>query len=129
MGRQRRSNSGDHKMARALDDLAEFESYQREILPVLQLAIKEGWTAEKILSHPKAQALLAARQLTIGIMDKDSGKALAAIKDAMDRTIGKPTEKQEISHKLQNLGDNELDALLETALRDSSTPDADTQSH
>jgi hypothetical protein len=110
-------------MAASLDALAEFERFQEEILPILQTALKEGWTAEKIYSHPKAQALLAARQLTIGIMNPDPGKALAAIQDVMNRTIGKPTDKVEVKGKLEKMSDDELDALLAAKLADGAPAD------
>jgi len=113
-----RPNKQEHKMALALDDLAAFEQWQEDILPILRQALKEGWSAQRIFEHPKAQALLAARQLTIGIMSPDPGKALAAITDVMNRTIGKPTEKQEIKHKMEKLPDEQLDALLATTLKE-----------
>lgn len=111
-----RPNKQEHKLVMALDDLAAFEQWQEDILPILQTALKEGWTAEKIFNHPKAQALLAARQLTIGIMSPDPGKALAAITDVMNRTIGKPTDKVEVKGKLEKMSDDELDALLAAKL-------------
>jgi hypothetical protein len=113
-------------MARVLDELAEFERYQEEIMPILRQAIAENWTAERIWSHPKTQAMMAARAVTIGLMDKDTARALAAIKDVADRTSGKPTEKKEIKHTLEKLSDNELDALLTTKLRDMSDDDSDS---
>jgi hypothetical protein len=118
-----RPNKIEHRMAVALDELAEFEAFQDEILPILRQALKEGWTAEKIYSHPKAQALLAARQLTIGIMSPDAGKALSAITDVMNRTIGKPTDKVEVKGKLEKLSDDELDALLAAKLADDNSND------
>jgi hypothetical protein len=120
-----RSNKTEHRMAEKLDALAQFEQFQEDILPILQQALKEGWDAEKIFKHPKAQALLAARALTIGIMSPDHGKALSAISDVLNRTIGKPTEKQEIKHKMEKLGDDELDALLQTSLKEVEGDDED----
>jgi hypothetical protein len=76
--------------------------------------VKEKWTAEKLWSHPVTQAMMAARLVNEGITNPDASKALAAIKDVMDRTVGKPTERKEIKHSLEKLSDEELQALLDT---------------
>lgn len=127
MARRPRTNKVEHRMARALDELAEFEKFQEDILPILQTALKEGWSAEKIFNHPKAQALLAARALTIGIMDRDSGRALAAVKDIMDRTVGKATEKLEVTNRLEKMPDEQLDALIRSQL--GADEDSETETH
>ena len=110
-------------MAVALDELAEFERFKDDILPILRKAIQEGWSAEKILSHPKLEAMMAARQVTMAIMGKDDGRAHAAIEAALNRSKGKPTEKKEIKHQLEKLDDSELDALLQTQLAEVSDDD------
>jgi hypothetical protein len=114
-------------MARNLDRLAELQALMDELGPLLQTAINEGWNAEKIYNHPKVQAKLAARAVMIGLMEADSGRAMAAIKDIQDRSIGKPTEKQEITHKASKLSDEELDALIATKLQDSEDSDVPIQ--
>lgn len=115
-------------MASALDDLAAFREFKDEVLPFLRAALDKGWTREQIDAHPKIQAMLAARQITIALTDKDSAKAMAAIKDQRDRTQGKPTEKKEIEHKYSKLKDEELDSLLLSearSLKDDSTESDD----
>jgi hypothetical protein len=116
-----RPNTHEHKMAVALDELAEFERFLEEILPTLRRAVKERWDPEKI--YRACETEMAARQVQIAMMDKDPARALAAIKDALDRTRGKATEKVEITNKLEKLSDEELDALLQTELRDVDEPD------
>lgn len=95
-----------------------------EILPVLRLALKEGWTRDKLMAHPKVELLMAARQVSIGILEVDSAKALAAIKDSTDRTRGKPTERIETTHRLEKMPDEQLDAMLLSKLQAAdSEPD------
>jgi hypothetical protein len=123
--RRPRQNSAEYQMVRSLDKLAAFEDYCEGVLPLLRQAIKEGWTREQIDQHPKIQALMAARQITIAIQDPDSSKALAAIRDHRDRTQGKPKEKIELENKYSKLKDEELDSLLLSSLAED---DDDTDS-
>ena len=124
--RQPRQNKAEYRMVATLDALAEFEAFQDDILPLLRKAIKEGWTREQIDQHPKVQALLAARQITIALKEMDSAKALSAIKDLRDRTQGKPTEKVETTHRMAQLPDEQLDSILLSKLEaagDDAEPD------
>lgn len=123
MAKRPRRNKVEAAMVRSLDELAEFQKFQEAILPVLRQAIQEKWSAEKIWSDPTTQALLAAQAVTIGLGNADQGKALSAIMSVMDRTIGRPKEKQEIVHKVEKLKDSELDALLTTHLADLDLDD------
>jgi DNA-binding transcriptional MerR regulator len=107
-----RPNRTESRQIRAIDQLAQYEQFMEEVGPVLTAALKEGWTAEKLYSNPKIEALLAARAIGIALRDPDSGRSLAAIKEALDRSKGKPTEKKELTHKLEKLSDDELDAAL-----------------
>lgn len=101
-------------MAKDLDTLSEFEQFRKEILPALRRDIKAGLSNEEI--YKKYQAHTAARSVTIALTDPDSGKALAAIKEIHDRGTGKPKERQEVTHRLDKLADEQLDALLQTQL-------------
>ena len=123
--RRPKSNATENRAVRALDDLAAFERFQDELLPTLRKATEENWSAEKIWSHPRTQALLAARAVTIAATDPDAGKALAAIKDVMDRAHGRATEKKEIKHQLEKLPDEQLDALLETTMAEMGIDEDD----
>jgi signal recognition particle receptor subunit beta len=125
MSRKRpRSNNTEYAMASALDKLAAYEEFCKDILPSLQKAIKEGRSAEDI--YKMAESIAAARAVTIAATEQDSGKALAAIKDIMDRTQGKAKERVETTHKYEKLKDEELDALLlsQGAELDSDEPEA-----
>lgn len=125
--RSPKPNGTENRLVRALDDLAEFERYQEEVLPILRQAVLEGWTAERINSHPKIQAMVAARQVTIALFDKDSARAHSAITDLRNRAEGKPKEKLEVTSRVSKMSDDELDALLLSEVRtldeDSGEPD------
>lgn len=99
-----------NRMADKIDELAAFEEFQQQILPYLRNAIKRGATAEEI--YKKAQALAAARSVTIAATSPDETKALAAIKDILDRSGGKAAERRTVEHKFKDLTDSELDAML-----------------
>ncbi len=128
MGKRPRSNKVEHRMARALDDLAEFDTYTSDLLPFLREALRKGLTKDEIESDPRVQAALVARQVMMGLMDKDAGKALAAIKDLRDRQEGKAIERKEVKHSLEAAPDEQLDARLKTLLADDAG-DEDTLEH
>lgn len=100
----------ENQMVRKIDDLAAYEQFKSEILPYLRDAIQRGATAEEI--YRKAEALAAARAVTIAATETDTGKALSAIKDILDRSGGKATDRKVIEHRYKDLSDSELDAML-----------------
>lgn len=110
------TNKVENQVIRSLDNLADYEEFTTELAPVLRRLLKKGLTAEQIENDPKIQSLLVARQMNIALLEMDSSKALAAIKDIRDRTTGKATEKVEVTSKLEKLPDEQLDALLRTKL-------------
>lgn len=112
----------ENQTLRAVDELAEFDSFKQEILPMLKRAISESWPAEKI--YKMAEAHAAARNVTIALTEEDSGKSLAAIRELMDRSKGKSVEKQEITHSYSKLSDEELEALIKSQERDLEDDDS-----
>ena len=92
------------------EDLALFEEFQRDILPALQEDIKKGVTAESMARKYQSHAL--ARIITMALRERDSGKALAASKEILDRAVGKSTERRTIKHELESLDDKSLDSLI-----------------
>lgn len=113
----------EHKMAQAIDDLAEFEEFKQSLLPALRADLRKGTPAKEILE--KVKGLAAARLGTIVATEIDSSKALAAIKDLLDRTEGRAVERSVTTHKFEKLKDAELDALLESRLKESNDSDGD----
>jgi hypothetical protein len=111
-----RSNRTEARMVRNLDLLSQFDDYTSDIIPLLRQAIKEGWTSDRIRSHPKIMAMVTARTITIALQDPDPSKALAAAKEVIDRAEGKAVERRENTHKLEKLPDEQLDAMLLSAM-------------
>lgn len=118
-----RGESPSYRAAKAIDDLAEFEDFKESILPVLRQALKDGLTAEEI--YAKYQAYAAARAVSIVALEVDSGKALAGIKEILDRHGGKARERTEVTHKLEKLPEEQLDSLLLSKLKEVEHEDED----
>lgn len=122
--KQPKSNKQEYLLAAALDERAAFEDFKESLLPFLRDALKKGWTADQIQSHPKLQSALMARQMSIALNDKDTSKALAAIKDIRDRTEGKARERLEVTSKLDKTPEDQLDALIKSKLKAASETQA-----
>lgn len=97
-----------------IDELAVYDELMSGVLLAVREDIKKGLDAEAILA--KYAGLAAARVTTIALTDLDSGKALAASKDILDRALGKARERKELTHKLDKVDDKQLDAILLTEL-------------
>ena len=119
----------EDSMLSALDELAEYEAFKRDVLPKLQGLVASGASAEDIYQF--AQSMAAAKMVTIALREGDPAKAISALKDVLDRTQGKAKERTEVEHKFAKLSDNELDALLESRLSDldDSPPAPATKRH
>lgn len=99
-------------MIRSLDQLADYESFTSDVLPILREAIQKGWTAEEIQNDPRVKAALVARQISIALREADPGKAHVAIKDLRDRIDGKPKESKDINVKYEDMSDDEIQSKL-----------------
>ena len=108
-------------MAEALDDLSEFEQFKADMLPKLRSQLAAGASTKDILGT--ARAVAVARLATIAVMEGDTKLALSAIKELLERTDGKVTEKKEITHQLASMPTEELDALLITAATEDDSED------
>lgn len=100
--------------ARNLDELAMQEELFSGVLLGIRNDIKNGLSAEDIML--KYANIAAARIVTVALTDQDSGKALAASKDILDRHLGKAKEKKEITHKLDKVDEKQIDSILLTEL-------------
>jgi hypothetical protein len=96
-----------------VDDLDLLETIKANVLPQIQIDLKKGLTAKQILE--KYQAYAAA--VTVTNMT-DPRNSVASAKEILDRTVGKPSEKKEVTHKYGALTDDELDALLKSRFDD-----------
>jgi hypothetical protein len=100
----------EERAVRSIDDLQAFDDFVKELLPALRNDLSAGLTADDL--YKKYQSIAAARSIQIAMSEIDSGKALSAVKDILDRTQGKATERSEVTHRLDKLPDEQLDALL-----------------
>lgn len=96
--------------ARSIDELAIYDEMMTGVLEGVRNDLRKGLSAEDILT--KYSAVAAARIVTIASTDADSGKALAAGKDILDRVQGKAKERKELTHKLERVDEKQIDALL-----------------
>lgn len=112
----RRTRSQESSMARTIDDLALHDELFAGVLAELKQDIAKGASATDIAK--KYAALAQARIATIALTDEDSGRALAASQDMVNRAIGKPTERKQIEHSMAQASEDEIDALLASKLKD-----------
>ena len=112
----------EEQMTRNIDQLATFDDFLNQFPKELQKDLASGMSASQL--REKYAPLVQARIASIALTDPDASKALTACKDLLDRAFGKAAEKKEISHKLETLSDEELNASLLTALSDEDV-DAD----
>lgn len=117
-------NRQEQAMGRLIEELREFEQFREDVLPELRAMLRQGATAEKIFERFSNMA--AARAVTIALTEEDSSKALAAIKDVVDRTQGKAVERKEVRHKYESLKDEELDSLLKSKLKEVEDTNEDS---
>jgi hypothetical protein len=103
-------------MIRGLDQLAAFDEFVATISPELRKDLQSGASAEDI--YLKYTAYAAARGVSIAMTERDTSKALKAIQDILDRTKGKAVQRVEAKHKFEDLSEDQLDALLQSRLKD-----------
>lgn len=100
--------------ARNIDDLALHDEMMMGILGSVKQDLALGLTSEEIMK--KYSGIAAARIVSIAATEADSGKALAAAKDLMDRVHGKARETKDVTHRLDKVNEREIDAILLTEL-------------
>lgn len=123
MARRNKFNSGmgeQKRMAETLDDLEEFESFKKDILPKLRREMQKGSSAEDIFKM--VTPLLAGKLASMALTTKDNKESMAMIKDILDRSQGKARERIQVTTKYEQMSDEELAALV----RQQEEDDADT---
>lgn len=103
-------------MIAAVDELAKFQQWKKEVLPALQKDVASGVPAKDMMA--KYEAALTARLISLAMLEEKASSAIVAIKDLLDRVQGKAVETKEITHRLGKLSQEELDAMLKTKLKD-----------
>lgn len=113
--RRNSTNSGaaqERRILQTIDDISELEEFRRDILPELRQMIKNKAKPEEMVG--KFRSHLIARTITIALSETDPAKALAAVKEALDRTSGKSVERREIS--MTQVSDEDLEKLIKEEL-------------
>jgi len=103
-----------------IDERSMLEELFNNVLPELKVDIAKGMDAAKLAK--KYAALAQARVITTALTNPSAAAALPAARDILDRALGKPKETKEIQHSMANASEAEIDALIESKLKDV-TPD------
>lgn len=96
--------------SRNLDELAVFDEMLGGVLEGVRQDIRKGATTDQLLE--KYANLALARIITVAVSDADSGRALSAAKDIMDRARGKAKETKDVTHRLAKVDERQIDAIL-----------------
>jgi hypothetical protein len=110
-----------------IDQLEQFDEFKSSLYPLLQKAVREGWDAKKV--QDTFAPLLQIKAIMHAASEMDTGKAMGAIKDVLDRAYGKPKETVEQKHTFANAKDEEIDAILLSKLSDAGLAKEDDDTH
>lgn len=103
-------------MTRSLDKLAQFELFDKNIMPQLKRMVLENWSPEKIRKH--FAPIMQAQMIRAGLMGN-----LTAIKDTLDRHEGLAVQRIEQKNIYARMDRRELAALALQKLRDAKIID------
>ncbi len=103
-------------MVETLDAFDDFQEYRASMIPELRKALEAGAVPKHILGLAKSYA--AARLAHIVATETDPARALTAIKELLDRTEGKSIERKDVRHRLDQVDEREVDALLLSSLNE-----------
>jgi len=109
-------NGAQHKMARNLDTLAQFELFDKNVMPKLKKMVLENWSPEKIR---KAFApIIQAQMIRAGLQGN-----ITALKDTLDRHEGQAVQRVENKSVYAKMDKKELAALALQKLCDANIID------
>lgn len=118
---RRVGNAAEHRAARSLDALAEFEMFDANIMPQLKKMVLENWAPEKIR---KAFApIMQAQMIKAGLGPVTSNLTLKAIKDTLDRHEGMAVQRVDTVTRYGKMDKKELAALALQKLLDAKIID------
>lgn len=120
---QASGKQAEELMVETLDAINDFQEYRSSMIPELRKALEGGAAPKHILGLAKSYA--AARLAHIVATETDPARALAAIKDLLDRTEGKAIERKDVRHRLDQVDEREVDALLLSSLNELEDGAAD----
>jgi hypothetical protein len=115
------ANNTEDKLHNLFEALSDFEDFRLKVLPAIQKDLTAGLSAEEL--RKKYHALIQARQITSALMEVDHAKAAQITQNLIDRTEGKAVERQETTHKFEELPDKELDAVLNSLVKKAKSTD------
>lgn len=121
VAKNRRKEYAKRRQERVLNKLAAFEEFNASFPDSVKRMLLDGATPEDVLD--KHKSMVAARIVSIAMTEQDSGRALAAAKDVLDRTQGKAIERQQVEHKFGRMDEDQLDALLISKLKEAKLPE------
>jgi hypothetical protein len=115
----------ENEAIKLADSLNEFEKF-RELLPAqLRKDLLAGLTAKQI--YKKYAPMAAARAVAVALSEADSAKALSAAKEVMDQAEGKVTVRTEVTHKMDGMPEEQLDALIRSRMSSTAEEAEDSQ--
>lgn len=124
MASRQKHDSAEERMARAIDELAEFEDFKQSLLPKLRQMLRDGRSADQIRREvgPYIAARVASMALTGNLK---SPNTLKAAQDVLDRLEGKAVQRVEQKTVYAQMSKKELAALCFQKLRDARIIDAE----
>lgn len=110
--------------AAMLDALRLHGEFVQKVLPDLRELVAKGATPDQL--YKRFTSEVAARAITMALVEPDSAKALSAVKEVLDRSQGKATEKHEIKHQYDELSTEQLESLVRSKIAGAGLEDEDT---
>lgn len=101
------------QMVRNLDKLSQYDEWVQLLPKDLQRDFLSGMSAQDLYAKYANAAALRAIHIAL---TEDPSKALTAIKDIIDRDQGKAIERKQMHHVLDEVEDQQLDALIASEL-------------
>lgn len=102
--------------ARSLDKLAEFDLFDKNVMPELKKMVLENWPPEKIRRH--FAPLMQARLIQEGLRGN-----IQAMRDTMDRHEGTAVQRQETINHYRKMDKKEFAAMALQKLSDAGIID------
>lgn len=112
----KKTNGGQGKLARSLDQLAEFDKFTRDVMPKLKKAVLENWSPEK--TRKEFAPLMQVMMVKKGIEGNFN-----AIKDTLDRNEGTAIQRIEQKTLYAKMSKREKAALTLQKLKDAKLID------
>ena len=109
---QSRKGLQEKRMVRSLDKLAEFELFDKNVMPQLHKMVLENWSPEKI--RRAFAPIMQAQMIKAGLQG-----SLTAIKDTLDRHEGMAIQRVEQKNVYSRMDKRELAALALQKLLDA----------